>query len=460
MNRKIKINKMTWIVAILIGMIFFSCKNYLDDATQDPNRATSVSPGDQLVAIQVNQFFRYEGDIARSVSVWMQQLSGTDRQYVAIGEYNVQENEWSTEFDYAYIGGGLVDIKSLITNSEAAGNKLFAGIGKVWEAVDMGYTASMFGDIPFSEAATPDITTPKLDKQADVYAAIQSLLDEAIADLTDGSGQNPGGQDFVYGGDKTKWIQFAHSLKARYYLHWAEVDNSNYAKAMAQAQQGISSNDGDFHSVHSTSEVESNDVYQFWRDRDSYIRSGKFLVDLLKANNDPRLSVYFAQDDNGDFVGSAPGDGNINASNLSDFWLAKDRSTDILTFTETSLIIAECAFKTSDEATAVSELNIARRAQEQKYSLAANSLGDATGLSGQPLIQAIMTEKYISGFMNPEAFNDWKRSNIPALTPYNGMQFPRHLFYSDDERNANPNIPTPSQKPLTSRNQNDPGDNY
>ncbi len=459
MKKKINIRQHIWVIALLLSLMFFSCKDYLEDpsVTEDPNRATQVTPGDLLVAIQVSQFFRYEGDIARSTLIWMQQLAGVDRQYLAIGEYNVQENEWTVEFDNAYTGGGLVDIKKLINYSEAGGSRIYAGIGKVWEAFDIGYTASMWGAIPYSEAVS-DITTPKLDNQSDVYTAVQTLLDDAIADLSAGGGTSPGGRDFVYGGDPAKWIQLAHSLKARYYLHWAEVDPSNYQKALTEAQLGISSNAGDFHSVHGTNEREANAVYQFWRDRDSYIRAGKYLIDLLTAINDPRLDIYFATDNNGNFTGADPGEANTDASNLSDFWLEKDRPTDILTFTETSLIWAECSYKTGDEASALAELNIARRAQEQKYGLAENSLGIAAGLNGQALIEAIMTEKYISGFMNPESYNDWKRTNLPAIIPFNGKSVPRRLYYSDNERNANPNIPPPSQQPL--RNENDPGDNY
>ncbi|MEJ2613519.1 MAG: SusD/RagB family nutrient-binding outer membrane lipoprotein [Ignavibacteriaceae bacterium] len=85
-------------------------------------------------------------------------------------------------------------------------------------------------------------------------------------------------------------------------------------------------------------------------------------------------------------------------------------------------------------------------------------MGVAEGLTGQALIETIMMEKYISNFMNPETYNDWKRTNLPVLITYNGKAIPRRFYYSTEERNANPNIPLPSQQPL--RNENDPGDNY
>ena len=69
-----------------------------------------------------------------------------------------------------------------------------------------------------------------------------------------------------------------------------------------------------------------------------------------------------------------------------------------------------------------------------------------------------MEEKYIALFFNIESYNDWKRTNLPAITPYTGGTIPRRLLYGDGERNANPNIPAPSVQPA--RNANDPGNNY
>ena len=139
-------------------------------------------------------------------------------------------------------------------------------------------------------------------------------------------------------------------------------------------------------------------------------------------------------------------------------YLRADKSLDLLSWEETMLIIAECAFNNRDEGTAISTLNQVRRGIEARYLFDTNSLGDASGLSGDELFEEIMTEKYIVLFLNIEVYNDWKRTNYPVLTPYGGgdplIKIPRRLYYSADERNANPNIPTASEQPL--RNANDP----
>ena len=56
-----------------------------------------------------------------------------------------------------------------------------------------------------------------------------------------------------------------------------------------------------------------------------------------------------------------------------------------------------------------------------------------------------MEEKYIALFQNLEVWNDYKRTCLPALTPYEtevfANQIPGRLFYGETERNANPNVP-------------------
>ncbi len=459
MKTIIKTHKSIFVVAILFSFLLLSCSDFLNDPSveTDPNRAINVSADLLFTSVQVSQFYQYEGALSRTANVWMQQLSGVDRQLQSMAQYVWTEDDHSGQFSAYYTGGGLVDIRKIRAEADAKGWKAFSGVAKVWEAFSMGTAASIWGDIPYSEAVS-SVKTPKLDKQADVYAAIQTLLDQAIADLTDGTGYKPAaGNDFAYGMNLPKWIALAHSLKARFYLHWAEVTPANYALALAQAQQGISSNTGDFKSKHSTVESESNGYYQFWRDRSGYIKAPKFMINLLKTRTDPRLAIYFSQYQ-GQYVGADPGQATQAVSDLSTTMLAKERSQDILTYTETLLIWAECAFKTGDEPTALAKLNAARRAQESKWNLAANSLGVASGLTGQNLITAIMEEKYISNFLNIEVYNDWKRTNLPALVPYGGLQIPRRYLYGSAERNANPNIPAPSAQPL--RNTNDPGNNY
>ena len=233
-------------------------------------------------------------------------------------------------------------------------------------------------------------------------------------------------------------------------MHWRD-----YPQALAAARRGISSPAGNFRSRHSGVEAESNDWYQFNRTRGTYERAGQYLVDLLKARKDLRLPLYFAPTAKGEFLGAVPGEANTAASNLSGLFLAKDRSSDILTWEETQLIWAECASQMGDEATALARLNDVRAGMEMKWNLPGGSLPALRGLSGRRLFEAVMEEKYIALFLNIEVWNDWKRTDLPALKSYQGQAIPRRLYYGIDERSTNPNVPPPDQQPK--KNLNDPG---
>ena len=444
--------------SLCLGLLSLTlgCSNFIssEDAEQDPNRITDVSADLLFTAVQVAGFASQEGQLSRIASIWMQQMAGTDRQYLATGQYVVTEDIVTYDMNAFYWGGGLIDIRRIIAESEAAGNREYAGIAKVWEALNMGTAASLWGDLPYSEAVG-DVAHPRLDEQADIYAALQALLDEAILDLQNGAGGLPL-NDFAYGGDVAAWVEAAYSLKARLYLHWAEVDPANYNAALSAAQRGISNPAQNFSSRHSTAEVEASVRSQFQRARSTYQRAGSHLIDVLQRRGDPRLALYFGLDGDAGYSGASPGEAKIDASNLSDGFLAKDASAEILTWGETRLIIAESLYKIGDESAALTELSDVRRGLEAKLGLADLSLGIADDLTGEALIDAIMEEKYIALFLNPEVWNDWKRTNRPRLL--GSVAIPRRLLYSQDERVANPNVPPTSTQPL--RNDNDPGDLY
>src|SRR5204862_4395035 len=97
------------------------------------------------------------------------------------------------------------------------------------------------------------------------------------------------------GGKVAKWKQLAHQLKARYYLHVAEANGpANYGSALAEANQGISTAANDYLTYQSSATTEGNFWYQFQIvQRDSYLRMGKRLVDLLVSRNESRLAKYF-----------------------------------------------------------------------------------------------------------------------------------------------------------------------
>lgn len=431
-----------------------ACSDFLggDKLDTDPNRPTSAQAAQLFTAAQVNSYYIVNGHAARVLAMWVQQMAGTDRQYTGYDQYAITEGLFG-EYSGAYTGGGLIDLRSIIADATASGNKTLAGISKVWEALVMSFVADMYGDAPYSEAVRQDITTPVLDPQVQIYAALQTLLDGALADLNAGQG-SVGALDLSLGGDRLAWVRVARTLKARLFLHTAEVTPGAYALALAQAQQGINDATGahDLNEYHSDAAGEENIWWQFIaRDRDSYTRPGKVLVDLMKARNDPRLPDYFELNDAGQYGGAAPGEGldPTKHSNISAVRLNPSFAQPIITWAENQAIIAETQYRGGNAGAARDALNALRTS----FGLPNVS---AT-LSGPALLTAILEEKYIALFQNYEAYNDYKRTCYPNITAasnaYQG-NVPARFTYPVGERTSNPNVPLPANQPR--RNTNDP----
>ena len=424
--------------------VFIGCSDYFEGPRLDENpNVPSDATADQLfIGAQSFQFAQLTGDVNRVISAWMHHVAGSGRQWSGYdANYEVTENDFL--WDGFYTGGGLVDIRRI--QEIVAEDPVYLGIAQVWEALVVSTVADVWGDIPYRESIA-GIPEPVLDPQEQVYRDLLALLDVAIGNLG-GSGSGPGAADLVYGGNTTQWIEAAHTLKARIYMHLAERDPTAYTSAITEANLGISSEANDFTAYHSAGEGEENHWFQFRIQRGTDLSAGKFIVDLMKARNDPRLNEYFSPGPaaGGVIIGAAPG----QEANSTIAWLgaargAADFRQPILTYAENQLILAEALFKTNQGAAALTALNTYR----------ATVPLPALSVSGPALYTAIMEEKYVALFQNIEVWNDYKRTCYPNFAPNTGSSIPARLVYPSTERNVNDNVPAPSEQPR--RNWNDP----
>jgi starch-binding outer membrane protein, SusD/RagB family len=433
----------------LLALPAAACE-FISPTEFNPNAVATAGVDQLFTGIQVNTYLIAEGQLSRISSMWTQQMTGTDRQFRSIDNYVLTEEDADNEFSTIYTGGGLQDMKMAIADATATGRRVYAGILKVHQAYMFGMAASIWGDIPYSEAANPSIEAPKLDKQADVYAAIQKLLDDAIADLNSGTGAGPGAVDFGFAGNAARWVAVAHTLKARYHLHWAEVNgNTAYQAALSEAAQGVTSNAGNWRASHSTDSKENNLWYQFIRDRAGYISAGDYLVPSMVARNDARLPVYFSPGTGGTYRARSS-----VLSTVAGGYGSLDFGTPIVTCAEAAYIRAEAQYRLGSTAAARTAATEGLVCEEGRLGVNLQNLKDRlTAASGQALLDEIMLQKYTALFLNIEAWNDWKRTCLPKITQRpTGM--PGRLYYGQDEREANPNIVDVDKQPK--RNANDP----
>jgi starch-binding outer membrane protein, SusD/RagB family len=449
------------VAALTIGVT--GCGDLLSGPglSENPNSPVTASTEALFIAMQARQFVLQQGQLARQSAIWTQQMAGIFNQQREWGsQYNVTENDLSGAFSGFYIGGGLLDLRKIQAAAQEAGDARLEGIAKVWEGFSMGTAASLWGDIPYSEAVDPAIQAPNLDPQEQVYAQVQTVLSEAISRLQ-GASTGAMATDLVYNGDAQRWIRAANTLKARYHLHVApRVGQAAYQAALTAAQAGINEAPtsvaqamngqapGDLRTWSGNTLDDGNIWSMFYEARSDLAASIRIVQIFQNRPGDPRLAVFYAPASDGQFRGANQfglGDGPWSPPNQSARFVRTFRQP-LVTWTETQLIMAEAHYQLGAPGPALTHVNNVRTA-----------LG-MDPLPGPITLEQIMVEKWLAQFQNIDAYSDWRRTCYPRIVPGGpnaptpAAEVPGRLPYGSAERLQNPNVPVPSQQPAKNWN--------
>ncbi|HKK11695.1 MAG TPA: SusD/RagB family nutrient-binding outer membrane lipoprotein, partial [Flavobacteriaceae bacterium] len=313
----------------ILALLFVSCDAWIDHSINiDPDSPSDVPMNVLLPTVQQTIGYNLLGnDAVRNTNIWMQQFDGVDRQSYTTGRYQMNAgdtgNLWSSIYSEDLVNAKIIIDKAGTEGSESPN---YAGVAKVLTAATLGMTSDLFGDIPYSDALQGSANlTPVYDSQESIYNSIFSLLDDAVVDLNSTSNAFDLAGDVCYDGVASKWKKAAYSIKARHLLQLSEVNgDAAYTDALAAAAQGFTSNADDLKVPFDTND--NNPIYQFMAQRTD-IRMGSTFVDMLKADDDPRLPFYAAKDADGNYTGSVINSQNANASFPGDYVAGKSAPT-------------------------------------------------------------------------------------------------------------------------------------
>lgn len=411
--------KLFFYMTMAAVVISTGCNSFVDGYNTSPNSPSEMTPALLLSNTEVGLFAAYGGQIARMTSMWTQQLEGVNDQMLKQGtRYDYLEGDVTNEWDLLYSEtlDGAVDL----VNNHGAENSHYGALGKICQAMAFGLATDLWGDIPMSEALQgADNLNPKYDAQEDVIAGIQKLLGEAIAALeAPATGTAPADDDLIFGGDADAWIATAYSLKARYAMRLSEVDANAATAALAAVADGISSSAGDCNAVFGTAGNEQNTWAAFDVSRPQYIAMAKGFVDAMILTSDPRLPFYAGVDTGGVYRGAAPGSGDQTVSPVGSY--LKSSTLPMVSYVETLFIKAEAHLAKGETNDAADAYNDAVKASILAVTGASDPVyeGLFANETGASITKdKIMLSKYAAMFGHPEAYNDWRRTGIPALTP-------------------------------------------
>lgn len=343
-----KLNKIILISLAMLTVV--SCQD-LSELNVDTKNPQEV-PAGALFANATKDLFDFMTEPNVNVNnfrLWSQQWAQTtyaDESNYDLITRNVNGAAWNTL--YAEVIRDLRETKSFIETDEFLSDEaktIQTAMAEVLEVFSYHVLVDIFGDVPYTEALTDDVT-PAYDDDAAIYADLVTRLNAAIPLLTGDS--EMGSFDLVYGGNADMWRMFANSLKLRLAIRYAHVDEG-MSRTMAEeavADGVFTSNDDNFTLVYQTSTPNTNPLWVslVQSGRSDYVAAST-LVDPMKDLDDPRLPYYFRDTFDNEFMGGVYGDNNAYNTFSHPGDLQEDPSFPgiIMSYWEVAFLLADAA---------------------------------------------------------------------------------------------------------------------
>lgn len=443
-------------VILVLGFFLNSCEidkslNNSPNAISEASVKTPDGIRALLVGLQVNVFDVYNRDRSRISSIWTWQMvapPGIGRpQPVEYNNYKMNrdgpvDDFWLYSFRGVKIANDIIkytpEVSGFGTDDEKIKNCIIA-IAKTYKAILLGELAAFYGSIPVDIDVNLANEQPKFVTQAQAYAKVQELLNEALTLFANSA---PINRDLNFGGNSAKWIEVVNSLKARYYLHVKDYDN-----ALIYAGKGISSSANSLYAKFSDNAGEWSSWGQWVIDENETIRADFTFIRLLKSEpGDNRLTTYFytPPDAEGEYVGFALPERNINndATDKEKDWKYCARmkkystyaeSFPLIRYEENVLISAECKAQKGDLVGAAGDVNIIRTKA---------GLPEVTFTNKDEAINEIIKQKHLELWLEGQTYHDFRRlGKMPFVLKYDGNNSNLRWIYPESELNANPNVP-------------------
>lgn len=307
---------------LLLIFSLSACSDFEEINTQpDAFSASEVSAKYFLTGIQIELYAE------NRYPYWRAQLIHGDR-YAGMFTFGFNGCWWTGALGYSYSAGytdatydwmaGYLSKLAVYQNFVKEGGDLenpqYYAIGLIMKGLYYQLYTDTFGMVPYKEALNPDIVTPKLDTQAEIYSGVISELNKAMeiigSETQAGEGANVlSDNDLFFHGDLQQWKKLANTLKLRMALRAQGAPGADFAmNAINEALQGPLLTEGGADPVTDPSDDNAlmakdieisqwanaayGDIWWNFGGIGSHWNVGKTLIDYLRDNNDPRLSHY------------------------------------------------------------------------------------------------------------------------------------------------------------------------
>ena len=326
-------------VGLVLAFGLFSCTKDFVEINKNPNAITSEEASARYF-ITNPQYQLYAPD---RYPYWRAHLIHVDR-YAGHFTFGTHGSWWSDELGYSYSSsytdaawgwlegylGGLDNFMRLTNTGGDFENPLMYAVGQIMKGLYYQMFTDVFGEIPYSEAADPDIALPKFDTQLEIYTGIIADLDAAMATIgsntATGNGvEDLGNNDLYCGGDLQKWKKLANTLKLRIATRAYGATGADFASgAITAALSAPLLEAGDDIMLTKDNEISQwsaaaySDIWYRFGGYGSKWTVGQVLINYMIENNDPRVPEYAKMAKGGTFTFGRP-DENDNPDGYANF---------------------------------------------------------------------------------------------------------------------------------------------
>jgi len=464
------------LIAVASSMFFACSEDIMDDINKNVNNPSDMQTRLTITDLMLSTAFRTASDYAFYASVYIEHAAGTWNQTfnaeMRIGEPSssaTYNNSWASQ--YRNMKDLKVVIEKCSDGGSEQGNYHTLGIAQILLAFNLAQLTDLMGDVPWTEACQPGVIfQPKIDKQEEIYKDIMRFLDEGIANLNKTTTwASLGTQDFIYGGNASRWIKAGYGLKARALMRLS-LKSPKYADVLAAANLSFANADEEMKYRYNGT-TSRNPFARFYTDRQGHLCGSRSLREKLLDRNDPRKDVFWVYpagksldditafvengnsiQDQSQFARSA-----LSSSTYAVSGVRNTAPTFMMSYHELMFLKAEAHVRLGQVSEAEEALKLAVRAA---FAQVNNLTGGLTPAMAdeyftdnvKPLFDAnplgeVMTQKYISFFECEavEAYHDYRRCKAMNDTwtngfLKNGLQFPLRFSYGSSDVTTNQNV--------------------
>ncbi|WP_316814509.1 SusD/RagB family nutrient-binding outer membrane lipoprotein [Pedobacter nyackensis] len=285
---------------LLTGLI--SCKKDFGEINSNPKTVTTPDIK-FLFTYSQDKVVTYQG----TEWVWesLEQLMRFT-QHITTDPYELTNNV-NTRYNqfYANILPNLFEIRKQIAAKPDKDNyRKMEALTYILQVLHGIKVTDMNGSIPYTQAMKGRYEggfSPVYDKQEVLFDTWLQELDNAISVISNNGLPNQnsyGTADVYYKGDWIKWVKLANSLKLRIA---ARLESQNNAKTRTIFQQVMQNPNGAIETLDDQLNYQNMDYLPFGSSGDINYRSTRYatisIMKFLKSANDPRIGIYFEQND-------------------------------------------------------------------------------------------------------------------------------------------------------------------